>query len=312
MVTATPAAPAPPTRPATSDRGPRHRPGETSGLLFVLPFMIVFAVFMVWPVIAGLVNSFFNKSLAGTPSQFLGLANWRELFGDPAVWQSLGNTALFTLLSTPLLVVTGLAMALLAHRARRLGWLLRFSYFAPFVLPATVVSLIWVWLYQPEFGLLNSWIEALGGSAVPWLTTEGVAMVAIVVTTTWWTVGFNFLLYLAALQQIPRDLYEAASLDGASARQQLWHITLPQLRRTTGLIVVLQVLASLRVFDQVYLMTEGGPNSTTRPVLQYIYETGFTSFRLGYASAISYLLFVIILLLAVFQLRLTVRNRSES
>ena len=312
MTTANPTAPAPPAAPPAVESRKRRRLGETSGLLFVLPFMIVFAVFMVWPVLAGLVNSFFNRSLAGTPSRFLGLANWRELFGDPAVWRSLGNTALFTVLSTPLLVVVGLAMALLANRSRRLGWFLRFSYFAPFVLPATVVSLIWVWLYQPEFGLFNSWIEALGGSAVPWLTTEGVAMVAIVVTTTWWTVGFNFLLYLAALQQIPAELYEASSLDGASARQQLWHITLPQLRRTTGLVVILQILASLRVFDQIYLMTEGGPNSSTRPVLQYIYETGFTSFRLGYASAISYLLFVLILLLAVFQLRLTVRDRSAA
>ena len=312
MTTASPTAPAPPAAPPAVESRKRRRPGETSGLLFVLPFMIVFAVFMVWPVLAGLVNSFFNRSLAGTPSQFLGLANWRELFGDPAVWRSLGNTALFTVLSTPLLVVVGLAMALLANRSRRLGWFLRFSYFAPFVLPATVVSLIWVWLYQPEFGLFNSWVEALGGSAVPWLTTEGVAMVAIVVTTTWWTVGFNFLLYLAALQQIPAELYEASALDGARARQQLWHITLPQLLRTTGLVVILQILASLRVFDQIYLMTEGGPNSSTRPVLQYIYETGFTSFRLGYASAISYLLFVLILLLAVFQLRLTVRDRSAA
>jgi multiple sugar transport system permease protein len=136
--------------------------------------------------------------------------------------------------------------------------------------------------------------------------------VAVVVATTWWTVGFNFLLYLAALQQVPAELYEASALDGASARQQLRHITLPQLRRTTGLIVILQVLASLRVFDQIYLMTDGGPNSSTRPVLQNIYETGFTSFRLGYASAISYLLFVLILLLAVFQLRLTVRDRSAA
>jgi multiple sugar transport system permease protein len=312
MATAVPTAPSRPVIEAPAGARRRRRPGDTAGLYFVLPFMVVFAVFMVWPVLAGLVNSFFNRSLAGTPAQFLGLANWRELFGDPAVWRSLGNTALFTVLSTPLLVVVGLVMALLAHRSRRLGWLLRFSYFAPFVLPATVVSLIWVWLYQPEFGLFNSWIEALGGTAVPWLTTEGVAMVAIVLTTTWWTVGFNFLLYLAALQQIPTDLYEAGALDGASARQQLWHITLPQLRRTTGLVVILQVLASLRVFDQIYLMTEGGPNSSTRPVLQYIYETGFTSFRLGYASAISYLLFLVILLLAVFQLRLTVRDRSAS
>lgn len=311
MATATPTAPAQLAGDVTPARR-RLREGQTSGLLFVLPFMIVFAAFMAAPIVWGLVNSFFNRSLAGTPAEFLGLANWAELFTDPAVWKSLGNTATFTLLSTPLLVVVGLTMALLAHRSRRLGWLLRFSYFAPFVLPATVVSLIWVWLFQPEFGLYNSWIEALGGSAIPWLTTEGVAMIAIVITTTWWTVGFNFLLYLAALQQIPGDLYEASALDGASARQQLWHITLPQLRRTTGLVVILQLMASLRVFDQIYLMTEGGPNSTTRPVLQYIYETGFTSFRLGYASAISYLLFVLILLLAVFQLKLTLRDRSAS
>jgi multiple sugar transport system permease protein len=312
MATASPTASVPLAGRATADSPRRRRPGESSGLLFVLPFMIVFAVFLVWPVVAGLVNSFYDRSLAGVPSEFLGLANWRELFGDPAVWRSLGNTALFTLLSTPLLVVVGLGMALLAHRSRRLGWLLRFSYFAPYVLPSTVVSLIWVWLYQPDFGLFNSWIEGLGGSAVPWLSTEGLAMVAVVVTTTWWTVGFNFLLYLAALQQIPGDLYEASALDGAGGWQQLRHITLPQLGRTTGLVVVLQLLASLRVFDQIYLMTAGGPNNSTRPVLQYIYETGFTSFRIGYASAISYLLFVIILLLAVFQLRLTLRDRSAS
>lgn len=305
---------APPAARASAPPARSRRSGTTSGLFFVLPFMIVFAVFLVWPIVTGFTSTFYNRSLAGTAGQFLGLGNWRELVGDPTVWQSLGNTVLFTVLSTPLLVAVGLGMAMLAHRSGRLGWLLRFSYFAPFVLPATVVSLIWVWLYQPQFGLFDGTLTELGFDAPPFLSTAGLAMVSVVLTTVWWTVGFNFLLYLAALQQIPQDLYEASALDGAGAWQQFVNITLPQLRRTTGLIVVLQVVASLRVFDQFYIMLggTGGPENSTRPILQYVYETGFTSFRIGYASAISYLLFALIMVLAVFQLRLTLRDGSAS
>jgi len=229
------------------------------------------------------------------------------------VWTSLWHTILFTLLSTPPLVLLGLVMALLAHRARRLGWFLRFAYFAPFVLPVTVVTLIWIWLYQPGFGLINDALTRIGLSEVAWLTDERVAMIAIVLTTTWWTVGFNFLLYLAALQAIPRELYEAASVDGSSSFQQLWHITLPMLRRTTGLIIVLQLIASLKVFDQVYLMTGGGPNFSTRPIIQYIYETGFTSYRIGFASAISYMLFALIVVVSIAQFKLfPAREESAS
>jgi len=129
-------------------------------------------------------------------------------------------------------------------------------------------------------------------------------MLAVVITTVWWTVGFNFLLYLAALQGIPAQVYEAAAIDGANGRQQLFRITLPLLSRTTGLIVVLQLVASLKIFDQIYLMTNGGPNYATRPIIQYIYESGFTSYRIGYASAISYLFFAIIVIVAVAQFKL--------
>jgi multiple sugar transport system permease protein len=126
----------------------------------------------------------------------------------------------------------------------------------------------------------------------------------VVITTVWWTVGFNFLLYLAALQGIPAQLYEAASIDGASGPQQLFRITLPMLSRTTGLIVVLQLVASLTIFDQIYLMTEGGPNHATRPIIQYIYESGFTSYRIGYASAVSYLFFLVVVIVSVAQFKL--------
>jgi multiple sugar transport system permease protein len=282
------------------------------GLFFVAPFLLLFALFMLWPIVSGFWNSFFNTSLAGVKHEFLGLQNWQDLFGDPAVWSSLKNTLVFTAMSTPPLVIVGLVMALLANRPGVLGWLLRFSYFAPFVLPATVVTLIWVWIYQPGFGLVNGLLSAGGFAEIDWLNTENRAMLAVVITTLWWTVGFNFLLYLAALQGIPAQVYEAAAIDGANGRQQLFRITLPLLSRTTGLIVVLQLVASLKIFDQIYLMTDGGPNYATRPVILYIYETGFTSYRIGYASAISYLFFAIIVIVAVAQFKLFAGRGEEA
>ena len=299
-----------PARPRTPDdtaSPPRSGPPWTErwgGLFFVAPFGLFFLFFLLWPTLAGLWNSFFNTSLAGVKQEFLGLANWRELFGDPAVWDSLKNTLVFTAMSTPPLVLTALVMALLANRRGVFGWFLRFAYFAPFVLPATVVTLIWVWIYQPGFGLVNGLLTAGGFAEIDWLNDENRAMLAVVITTVWWTVGFNFLLYLAALQGIPEQVYEAAAIDGANGRQKLFRITLPLMRRTTGLIIVLQLVASLQIFDQIYLMTDGGPNYATRPIIQYIYQNGFTNYRIGYASAISYMFFAIIVVVAVLQFKL--------
>ena len=301
-----------PTLTTTAQERPEQRPPRDGppwtekwgGLFFIAPFGILFAFFLLWPTFAGLWNSFFNTSLAGVKHEFLGLRNWRELFGDPAVWDSLKNTFIFTAMSTLPLVIIALVMALLANRKGLLGWLLRFSYFAPFVLPATVVTLIWVWIYQPGFGLVNGLLTAGGFAEIDWLNTENRAMLAVVITTVWWTVGFNFLLYLAALQGIPDQVYEAAAIDGANGRQKLFRITLPLMSRTTGLIVVLQLVASLKIFDQIYLMTDGGPNYATRPIIQYIYESGFTSYRIGYASAISYLFFAVIVVVSVAQFKL--------
>jgi multiple sugar transport system permease protein len=235
-----------------------------AGLLFVLPFGIAYALFLIWPAISGLWLSFTDSGLSGGGGGFSGPGNWAEALSDPAVWSSLWHTLYFTLLSTPPLVVLGLVMALLANMALPARWLWRLSFFAPFLLPASVVSLIWIWLYQPGFGLVNGLLHA----NVAWLTDPEIAMLSIVITTVWWTVGFNFLLYLAGLQSIPQDIYDAADVDGAGGWARLWRITIPMLRRTTGLIIVLQVLASLRIFDQIYLITAGGPNFATRPILE--------------------------------------------
>jgi multiple sugar transport system permease protein len=213
---------------------------------------------------------------------------------------------LFTVLSTPPLVLLALGLALLVSRVARFQWVFRLAFFAPFVLPVSVVVLIWNWLFQPDFGLINSYLNSLGLGQVNWLGQPGVAMISVVIATVWWTLGFNFVLYLAGLQEIPRELYEAAATDGATAWQQTRRLTIPLLKSTTIMVVMLQVIASLKVFDQIYLLQNGtaGPNNSTRPAIQYIYETGFTSYRLGYASALSFVFFLAVAAVSVILFRL--------
>ncbi len=293
---------------------PTRAKESLTGLGFVAPFTVLFATFLLWPMLAALWSSFTDRSLARSGSSFVGLANWQQLVADPAVWQSLWVTILFTLVSTPPLVAIALVMALLTNRVSRLGWFLRFSFFAPFLLPVAVVTLIWQWLYQPGFGLINAALETVGLSEVAWLTNEDTVLLAVVITTVWWTVGFNFLLYLAALQGIPSQVYEAAALDGAGPWRRLTGITLPLLRRTTALVVMLQLVASLKLFDQAYLLTEGtgGPNYAARPIIGYIVDSGFTEMNIGYASAVSYLFFAVIIAAAILQYRLFTRRGVES
>jgi multiple sugar transport system permease protein len=304
-------------RPATrtSTTKPTGRRGSNlTGLIFLLPFLIVYTLFLLWPVILGLRMSFFNWSLVGGgASEFLGLQNYRELFGDPVFWVSLWHTVLFTLLSTPPLVLLALVLAMLVNRLRFAQWFFRFSFFAPFVLPVSVVALIWIWLFQPGFGLINSYLTSLGLGEVAWLPDKNVAMITAVLVTVWWTIGFNFVLYLAGLQEIPRDLYDASAVDGAGSLAQARWITIPMLSRTTVLVVVLQILASLKVFDQIYVMyTQGGLNyPATRPIIGYVFDQGFTSYRVGYASAMSYVFFVIILAVSVIWF-VVARRRGES
>ncbi|MDS1269673.1 sugar ABC transporter permease [Lipingzhangella sp. LS1_29] len=307
-----PATPASPQPPGTPGPRPRRRRPSWAGLWFVLPFVACYALFLLWPSLTMFVDSFTNRSLAGGETSWVGLDNWATVLTDPAMWQSLWITLLFTLISVPPLVILGLALALLTDHARRAGWFLRLSFFAPFVLPVAVMTEIWGFMYQPGFGIINQYLGALGLPQPEWLGSENTVLIAIVIATVWWTVGFNFVLYLAALQGIPRETYDAASIDGSGAWQRIWHVTLPQLRRTTVLVIVLQMIASLRIFDQAYLLGGhfGGPNFASRTIIHYVYETGFVNFQIGMASAMAWVFFVIIGLISVFQFRLLTRNED--
>ncbi|MGX1669512.1 carbohydrate ABC transporter permease [Streptomyces sp. NPDC055400] len=297
----------------TRGAGPARRSvlGRTSGPLFVAPFVVVFGLFLVVPLVWGLWMSFTNSSLTGRgDSTFAGFGNYTEALTDSKMWETIGHTVLFTVMSTVPLVVFALVMALLVHAGLPGQWLWRLSFFAPYLLTSAVIWQVGLLLFQTDSGMLNTFLDAIGLDGVGWLVEERYAMWSVVLITVWWTVGFNFLLYLAALQSVPDQLYEAAAIDGAGAWRRLWSITIPQLHRTTALITVLQVLASLKVFDQIFLLTKGGPDGSTRPVLEYIFDTGFTGYRLGYAAAMSYIFFALLLILSIGQLRFFSRKEA--
>jgi multiple sugar transport system permease protein len=309
--TGTLAGTAPRPRTATAADSARARWGRRfqHGGWFVAPFLVLYGLFVIVPVGRGLYLSFTDANISGDHTGFVGLDNYREALRDDRVWQSLGHSVQFTLYVVPMIVVVALLMALIAHHTVHFKWLWRLCFFAPFLLPSAVVGNLWRWLFQPTNGMVNHVL----GLDTPWLTQKSTALLSIVIATLWWTVGFSFLLYLAALQNIPQHLYEAAELDGANAFRRMLHITVPNLRAITGLILALQVLASLQVFDQAVVMFEfnAGPEESTRTFVQYTLEEGFTSYRVGYASAISFVLFLIVAAVALGRMWL-LRHREEA
>ncbi|WP_432935487.1 carbohydrate ABC transporter permease [Kribbella sp. CA-253562] len=288
-----------------------RRDESLTGWAFAAPFAVLFVLFLVVPAGYGLYLSFTGETLTGANGDLVGFANYAEALGDPDMWRSFGNTVWFTVLSTIPLVVLSLAFALLVNLGLPGRWLWRLSFFLPYLLASTVVVLFWAWMYNPKLGLFNGVLAEFGIAPIAWLQDPNVAMISVVLTTLWWTIGFNFLLYLAALQNIPEQQFEAAAIDGAGKWRQLFSIVIPQLAPTTALILTLQVLASLKVFDQIYMLTNGGPAGSTRPIVQYIYEAGFTGYRFGYSSAISYLFFAIIVAISIAQYKLINRRSAQ-
>ncbi|MGA8115385.1 MAG: sugar ABC transporter permease [Actinocatenispora sp.] len=292
----------------------RRREDTRAGWGLMAPFLVLYLAFLIGPTLYGLVMSFFNSSLVHSGlGSFHGFGNYLEALRSNDFWSSMWHTVLFTLLTTPPLVVVALLMAVFANRMKRGRWFYRMVFFAPYVIPSSAVALVWTWLYAAQIGLWDSWLAAIGLTAPNWLADPNWAMISVALTTVWWTVGFNFVLYLAGLQEIPRELYEAAAADGAGPWKQMRHITLPLLNRTTVLVLMLQIIASLKIFDQIFLITAGGPNFATRPIIQYVYDIGFTDFRTGYAAAASMLYFVVILAVSAVWFLLNQRaQRKES
>ncbi|QNL96948.1 carbohydrate ABC transporter permease [Treponema sp. Marseille-Q4132] len=270
------------------------------GILFCLPFMIVFALFLLFPMLFGLFIGFFDWDILSTRT-WTGFGNYVKLFKDVTFYSSLGHTLVFVLVSTPLLLVTGFLMALLVTSRSPLKDAAENLFFLPYILSITVIGTLWAWLLQKNYGIVNQFIKLFGGEPIGWLTDTKYAMTSIIATTVWWTAGFNMILFSAGIKQISSEIYDAVKIDGANYVQTVWRITLPLVRPTTALCLILQIIASFNIFGQVYVMTGGGPHGSTRVLVQYIYETGFKYFKMGYSSAMAYVLFFIILIISLFQ-----------
>ncbi|NYD43321.1 carbohydrate ABC transporter permease [Nocardioides panaciterrulae] len=224
-------------------------------------------------------------------------------WNDQRFWAALQHTIEFTVISTPLLMALGLGLAILVNRPGRLSTVYRTAFFLPYVLPVSVVTLIWIYLLNPDRGLAVKLTDALGIPPIDYLNSPSFALPAVILTTIWWTVGFNLVLFLAGLQDIDPHLYEAAALDGASRWASFVNITVPGLRRVSMLVLVTQVVASFQVFGQVYIMTRGGPGDSSLVLIQNVYQTGIRDAKLGYASAQSIVLLALILVVSLVELR---------
>lgn len=273
---------------------------NSTNALFVLPYLIVFVAMIAVPLAMGMWLSTTKGDLFGVEAG-VGLANFTRLFGDPIFLETVKNTFYFVLLTVPALTLIGLGLALVLNTPARWATVLRTIFFASTVLSVTVVTLVWRLVFLPDGGLLAVISKALGNTPVAFLNDPDLAMPAIAITTIWWCIGLPMVLFLAALQQVPRDLYEAAALDNAGRWTTLRRITLPAISRTFVLVVIIEIILQFQLFGQPQLMTLGGPNNATRPIVLFIYEAGWRQWELGYAAAAAQVLFAMILIAAMAQ-----------
>jgi len=260
-----------------------------AGRLFVLPALVLLGAFFVLPVVAGLLLSLTDFDLyaiadPGT-ARFVGLGNFATVLADPAFWRAFTNTLTFVVVGVPLSLVVSLAAALLLdHRRARLRGLFRTVYFVPVVTTLVSVAIVWRYLYHPHYGLLNHALGLVGLGPVDWLGDPRFAMPAIIILAVWKNFGYNMLIFLAGLQTIPDELYEAASIDGAGAWRRFRHITLPGLAPTALFVGVTTLIGFFQLFAEPYVMTQGGPLGATRSLVLVMYEEGFRWWRMGIAS----------------------------
>jgi multiple sugar transport system permease protein len=285
------------------------RSRDWSGFLFVAPFLLLYSVILIFPLLRGAWLSLNQVDLFGA-GHFVGAGNYVALLNDPVFGTSLVNTFEVTLMIVPALTVIALLLALALNRASRVAALFRGIFFSSAVLSVTIVTLVWRFMLAPDSGLLGFLAKLAGADPLPFLSDQHLVLPALAITTIWWSVGFPMLLFLAGLQQIPEDMYEAAALDSAGRWTTFWRITLPSLRRTLVLVVMLQTAAQLQLFGQSQLLTAGGPSGASRTAVLFLFETAFGRWELGYASAAAEILFLIILAVTLTQYWATARESA--
>lgn len=279
-----------------------HRPWTP--YLFVAPFVVLMLTFLVWPAIRGVWMSLHNWDFMLPGKPWVGLQNYRDLFDSGSVifqpfWNGMQNTFLFVLISVPFLVTIPLGLSLLLNRKFPGRTFFRAVIFTPYVLGVAVVGVLFGYLFDPEVGLVNGLLSGIGLPKIAWLSSQPQAWITILITTVWWTIGFNAVIFLAGLQSLAQELYEAAELDGAGRWVQFRHITVPGLRNVFVFVLTTTILASANLFGQPYLLTHGGPGDSTTTAIMAMTNEGLRGFRMGTAAAMSYVLALALALVSI-------------
>jgi len=275
--------------------------------LFLLPALLILGLTVFWPALQAFYLSFTRYEYDLTlPPEWVGLANFRRLWADAVFWQTLRNTVVYLLGVVPILVVAPLLLAILVNqKLAGMHWF-RAAYYTPVVISMVVAGIAWKWLYA-ENGLLNQLLLQLGLAAtgVPWLTSPSWAIFSVMAVTVWKGLGYYMVIYLAGLQSIPPDLYEAAAIDGSDGVRKHWDITLPLMRPYLVLVAVISAISATKIFEEVYIMTEGGPRNSSKTIVYYLYEQAFQNLEMSYACTIGLVLFLAILGLSILNLKLS-------
>jgi len=282
-----------------------------SNALFVAPYVCVYLCLLIYPLIAGMGLSLFKADLFGG-GVFVGFENYARLLRDAVFLQSVANTFWFVLLTVPPLTVLPLFLALLLNRQTAVAAFFRGVFFSSSVLSVTIVTLIWRMILMADGGLVTDILAIFHLPAVPFLSDPRIVMASMAIITVWWCLGLPMMMYLAALQQVPQDIYEAAALDNSSWWRTLTRITLPGISRTVVLVAIMQCVLQFQLFGQPQLITQGGPNGASRPIVLFIFEIGFRRWDVGYAAAAAQILFAIILVATLVQYVVTSRVKGRA
>ena len=305
------APPSPTLRPRRRRVSGAVRQQARSGRIFVAVPVVLFVLFILAPVVTAIVLSLTDYAIIGATS-WVGFQNYTRIFDDRFFWIALRNTALYTALYVPLGLIVSLSTALLLNRDARTARLFRTLFYIPVVSSTVATAAIWLWLLNPQRGPINAALNAVGIDGPAWLYDSQWTMLAIVLMSVWAGFGVNMIIFLAGLQSVPVELVEAARLDGAGAWRVFCHVTVPAISRTTFLVGTLLIISAFQVFDQAYVLTKGGPGNSTITLVYYIYDRGFGRLEMGYAAALSFVLFVIIIAFSLLNAMITNAKAEQS
>lgn len=278
--------------------------------LFLIPGVIILGAFIFYPMLNAIWLSFTNYTIV-TDAEFIGLDNYKGLFTDALFWKVLGQTLLYLVIVVPALVILPIFLAILVNQQVKGIGFFRSAYYVPVVTSMVVVGIAWKWVYADK-GILNYILESLGliNEPVNWLTSTSTSIFAVMVVTIWKGLGYYMVIYLAGLQSISDDLYEAADIDGASKWKQIWHITIPLLMPSIMIVTIMSSISAMKVFEEIYVMTGGGPLNSSKTLVYYIYEEAFDKLQMGYASAAGVVLFIITLIFSVINIKFMSKKES--